>query len=394
MESGSSKTVMTIVAVFAAVIIGGVGGYAIGMNKDEGTSQVASMQVADTATKAADLRTLLNNLETEHVDLASAATRAGFDGSPMFDAAAGSLDDNSVELADAIGSVYGSEARDRFLEIWRSHIGFFVDYTVAAKAGDAAGMNTAVENLNGYVEAISDFLSNANPNLPKEAVASLISEHVMLLKDTVDKHGAGDFAGSYASQAEARNQIQTKIADTLAGAIVKQNPEKFENQILIIGIAGGPARYTKLKENTLKNKNVLGIFLLIGAVVVIGSITIFAMRDSGNEAMTVSDTKSNMSDRGGAIHSENEVVETDKVSIENFDFQPHNIKVKVGTTVTWTNEDDARHDVTPDEVSDDFTGSELLEKGESYSFTFTKSGTYSYNCSPHPYMKGVVEVIE
>lgn len=229
MES-KSKSGIAIAAIVALVLGGGVG-YAVGMNNGDDASKGsnASMSSAKTDTKAADLRVVLNNLEAEHVDLASAATRAGFDGSPMFDASAKALDANSVSLSKAIGSVYGADAEAKFLEIWRSHIGFFVDYTVAAKSGDTAGMDKAVQNLNGYVEAISTFLSGANPNLPKDAVASLISEHVGLLKKAVDTYGAGDYAGSYAAQEEAHTQITTKIADTLSGAIVKQSPDKFTN---------------------------------------------------------------------------------------------------------------------------------------------------------------------
>ena len=37
---------------------------------------------------------------------------------------------------------------------------------------------------------------------------------------------------------------------------------------------------------------------------------------------------------------------------------------------------------------------ELLAKVESYSWTFNTVGTYTYHCSPHPYMKGIVEVVE
>lgn len=226
MEKGKSALVGLLVL---GLVVGGGAGYALGSNKDEAKTDTAtnSSQVATTDTGAADLRALLNNLETEHVDLAAAATRAGFDGSPMFEAAAASLGQNTDDISAAIASVYGEEAGAQFKEIWASHIGFFVDYTVAAKAGDQAGMDKAVQNLNGYVEAISTFLSQANPNLPKDAVASLVTEHVGLLKSAVDKHGAGDYAGSYQAQEDARTQIQTQIADTLAGAIVKQNPDKF-----------------------------------------------------------------------------------------------------------------------------------------------------------------------
>lgn len=87
-------------------------------------------------------------------------------------------------------------------------------------------MDKAVANLNGYVDAISTFFSGANPNLPKDAVAQLITKHVGLLKSTVDKYGAGDLAGSYQAERDTRTQIGG-IANTLAGAIVKQSPDKF-----------------------------------------------------------------------------------------------------------------------------------------------------------------------
>ena len=220
-----------IIGAVVALVLGLGGGYALAssMNGGEETnnsSQTTSNAAPTTDTKAADLRVVLNSLEREHVHLASQATRNGFDGSSDFEASAGALDQNSVEISQAVGSVYGPEAEAQFLEIWRSHIGFFVDYTTAAKAGDIAGMDEAVKNLGGYVDAISDFFSEANPNLPREAVHQLVSDHVALLKAAVDTYGAGDYAGSYAKEREADQQIGT-IADTTAGAIVKQYPEKF-----------------------------------------------------------------------------------------------------------------------------------------------------------------------
>lgn len=230
-NGNGGKATLAVATLVVGAVIGGVAGYAINSNNSEDTASTPTTSVSstapDTATKAADLRALLNNLESGHVDLAAAATRAGFDGDPTFQAAAGALGKNTDELSAAVASVYGEEAGAKFKEIWTSHIGFFVDYTVAAKAGDQAGMDKAVQNLNGYVEAISTFLSGANPNLPKDAVAQLVTEHVTLLKEAVDKHGAKDYAGSYDAQARARTQITNKIADTLAGAIVKQNPDKF-----------------------------------------------------------------------------------------------------------------------------------------------------------------------
>lgn len=82
------------------------------------------------------------------------------------------------------------------------------------------------------------------------------------------------------------------------------------------------------------------------------------------------------------------------MDIKDFAFSKTSIKIKKGTTVTWTNQDDAKHDISPTDGADDFEASELLAKGESYSSTFDKVGEYSYKCSPHPYMKGMITVIE
>ncbi len=209
------------VAVIVAAVVGLLLGYWVTKSKQGGSD------APNPATKAADLRVLLNTLEKEHVALAAAAVRNGFDGVPSFEASADALDANSVALSEAVGSVYGPEAAEKFLEIWRSHIGFFVNYTVSAKKGDAAGMAKAVEDLGGYADAIADFLSGANENLPREAVKGLVLEHVGHLKSAVDAYGAGNFAGSYASQHDAHEQIGN-IADALAGAIVKQKPEAFK----------------------------------------------------------------------------------------------------------------------------------------------------------------------
>ena len=76
------------------------------------------------------------------------------------------------------------------------------------------------------------------------------------------------------------------------------------------------------------------------------------------------------------------------VKIGNFTFGPQELKVKTGTTVTWTNEDDIPHTV----VSPNNFRSKVLDTDGKYSFTFTTPGTYNYFCSLHPHMTGTVVV--
>lgn len=82
------------------------------------------------------------------------------------------------------------------------------------------------------------------------------------------------------------------------------------------------------------------------------------------------------------------------VEIEDFAFSPATMTIKKGTKVTWTNKDTSRHDVMPDDEGADAARSQLLAKGESYSYTFNTVGTFSYHCTPHPYMKASITVVE
>lgn len=178
-------------------------------------------------TGAADLRAALETLLQEHVYLAGSATGAALGGrTGEFEAAAAAVDENSVALGDAVGSVYGEEAGTQFLELWRSHIGFFVDYTTGVAKGDTAAQDKAVEDLTQYTQDFGAFLASANPNLTKEAVADLVLEHVLTLKDVVDGQAAGRAGKAYAALRQAAGHM-TMIARPLAGAIVAQFPEKF-----------------------------------------------------------------------------------------------------------------------------------------------------------------------
>jgi plastocyanin len=81
------------------------------------------------------------------------------------------------------------------------------------------------------------------------------------------------------------------------------------------------------------------------------------------------------------------------VAIKNFAFSPTALKVKVGTKVTWTNEDTDAHTVTSLNNAGPLS-SAALSTGQSYSYTFTKPGTYNYQCTIHPFMTASVTVTQ
>jgi plastocyanin len=84
-------------------------------------------------------------------------------------------------------------------------------------------------------------------------------------------------------------------------------------------------------------------------------------------------------------------VATDQVAIKDFAFAPGAVTVKVGTTVTWTNNDQDPHTVTSTGTGGPLK-SATMQNGDKYTFTFTTAGTFEYLCTIHPFMTATVTV--
>lgn len=78
-----------------------------------------------------------------------------------------------------------------------------------------------------------------------------------------------------------------------------------------------------------------------------------------------------------------------EVRVDNFTFGPDTITVPLNSTVTWVNKDDIPHVI---DSNDGLFKSKALDTDQTFSFTFTKAGTYPYYCSIHPKMVGKVIV--
>jgi plastocyanin len=87
-----------------------------------------------------------------------------------------------------------------------------------------------------------------------------------------------------------------------------------------------------------------------------------------------------------------------EVGMRNIQFDPTDVTVKAGETVTWTNNEGVPHDVDktggpgPQFSSGPEGG---MMEGDSFEHTFDRPGTYEYVCRVHaPGMAGTVEVTE
>ena len=83
--------------------------------------------------------------------------------------------------------------------------------------------------------------------------------------------------------------------------------------------------------------------------------------------------------------------ETVTVRIDGMRFDPQNITVKPGTTVTWVHGSQMPHTISGNA---DGMRSGTLYNGQQYSHTFSATGSYKYVCDLHPSMRGSVVVEE
>lgn len=137
------------------------------------------------------------------------------------------------------------------------------------------------------------------------------------------------------------------------------------------------------------NKTLLAVVVIV--IILAGA---YEVSRNASRTGTANTTSSPTSTLPGATASTSPTATTQgAVLISNFAFSPAKLSVKVGTKVTWTNNDAMGHTVTSDSGPASFD-SGTIGQNQTFSFTFAQVGTYTYHCAFHPYMTGSVEVTQ
>ncbi len=137
--------------------------------------------------------------------------------------------------------------------------------------------------------------------------------------------------------------------------------------------------------------------LLSALAIVLFMLTACSADNSGTSNSTVASVTASSTNDGTVIATDDSVtsVSTDdgtvRVTIKSFKFAPNPIKVSVGESVTWTNEDWVGHTVT---ARDDSFRTGTFYADDSVTVTFPTAGTFAYFCSvpTHRGMSGTVIV--
>lgn len=151
------------------------------------------------------------------------------------------------------------------------------------------------------------------------------------------------------------------------------------------------------------NVSLLKKFIRLGAIVVSLSIMLAACGSNGGTTTaggttptvaaptatptataipTIAPTPTSAAPAGSVVE-----VSMSRSGVYTLFFAPQTVTISVGTTVTWTNRTSISHTVTSDDGKSFDSGmANPITAGMTFSFKFTKPGTYKYHCSLHPEM--------
>ncbi len=188
---------------------------------------------------ALDLRITLDRLLGEHTYLAAIAMRAQLTDALDLGAARTALGDNSADLAEQIGEIYGDAAATAFDALWRSHTEFYLVYVAAVAADDDDAQDAALDGLRAYRFDFSSFLADANPFLDAGGLEELLETHTDHLVAQVAAYRDEDYVQAYGTLREAYAHTEL-LAGGLGGAIADQFPQQFSDTAMPFRSDGEP----------------------------------------------------------------------------------------------------------------------------------------------------------
>lgn len=147
---------------------------------------------------------------------------------PDAQAVAARLLANQEHIGNAIVPYYGQAAGTKLTALLKDHILIAVDLVAAAKADDQTKLKDADQRWHANAADIATFLSGANSNWPRDAVVSMMNEHLALTTQEAVARLQKNWPADIATFDKIFDQAMM-MADALTDGIVKQFPDRFRS---------------------------------------------------------------------------------------------------------------------------------------------------------------------
>jgi hypothetical protein len=176
--------------------------------------------------KVVQMKLGMRKLWEDHITWTRNAIFCLVDGLPGTDQTIKRLLQNQTDIGNAIKPFYGDDAGNKLTALLDEHINIAADVITSAKVGDTIKLADASKRWSANADAISMFLSKANPNWKFEDVKKMMDEHLKLTTDEALARIHKDYEADVAAYDKVHEEI-LQMADALADGIVKQFPDKF-----------------------------------------------------------------------------------------------------------------------------------------------------------------------
>lgn len=229
MTRSTTRTRLSAASLIAVLALSGTALAACGSedNNDNGSANSSSTTASHDHAAQAGLQAAMRTLWIQHMEWTWSTVTAFANGSPSVQADLERLLRNQADIGNAIEPYYGKDAAKQLTDLLTVHINQAVPVLNAAKVGDNAALDKALEDWYGNAQDIADFLAKANPdNWPQATVRDMMKGHIDM---TVGY--ASDILGAKSQDAvkkyDEAEEHMIHLADTLTLGIIAQFPDKF-----------------------------------------------------------------------------------------------------------------------------------------------------------------------
>lgn len=221
-------------AIVAALAVAGIaGGAAATAQPAVSGSRIGTLSMADMqhdgmspTSKQISLYTGMAHLWGQHMEWTYATVVAFAQNSPALQASLSRLLQNQTDIGDAIEPFYGATAASRLTALLKVHIEDAVPVLTAAKAGDDAALQTALNAWYANAKDIADFLAAANPHWKKADMEQMMQTHITQTVAYAGDLLAGDYPKAIADYGLAEQHMD-EMADMLSAGLILQFPQAF-----------------------------------------------------------------------------------------------------------------------------------------------------------------------
>lgn len=198
-------------------------GIAVGAHSGHDTASRSTKVSA----KTQKLATTMRGLWDDHMAWTWAAVIGFATNSPAESVTIDRLVQNQRDMGAALGSIYGSKVGDAVTGLLTTHITDAVPVLQAAKAGDQAALDVALDAWYANAREIADALAGVNPrNWKRGPMREMMKTHISQTVAYAAAAISGDYAKAVSLYDEAHAHM-AEMADMLSAGIVKQFPKKF-----------------------------------------------------------------------------------------------------------------------------------------------------------------------